>query len=374
FQYAPPANISKSDLAPFVYSSLKSIRLTFINGHFSPDHSDLTNLPKGVSVKNLAEVSNHEVVHNYLGKLAKPKTLAFTALNTAFIDDGAFIHIDRNTVLERPIHLLFYTTEANTPITSHPRSLIVAEKNSQVSLVETFAGSGTYLTNAVTEIVAKDNANINHVRIELESDNGLHVANLQADLNRSSTFTSHVFSIGGAFVRNDISAHLRGEGSEATVNGFYMLEESQHIDNYTLLEHVAPHCPSHELYKGILSGSSRAVFRGKIHVHQEAQNTDAYQQNENILLSDNARINTKPQLEIYADEVKCSHGATVGQLDENALFYLQARGIPKPEARRILLRAFADDVVGRVKLEPVRTHLKNLIDAKLERIYKKETA
>jgi Fe-S cluster assembly protein SufD len=230
------------------------------------------------------------------------------------------------------------------------------------------------LTNTVTEIVAKDNAHVDHVRLELESDNGLHVANLQAALGKSSTFISQAFTLGGLFVRNDISAHLRGEGCEATINGLCVLEGTQHVDNYTLLEHAEPHCPSHELYKGILGGSSRSVFRGKIHVHQKAQHTDAYQRNENILLSDNARINTKPQLEIYADEVKCSHGATVGQLDENALFYLRARGIPEPESRRILLRAFADDVVDRVKLEPVRAHLNDLIDAKLERIYKKETA
>lgn len=374
FQYAAPAIITESDLAPFVYSDHKFIRLTFINGHFSPDHSDLSDLPEGVSIKNLADASNHEIVQNHLGKLAATKDLAFTALNTAFIGDGAFIHVARNVVLDTPIHLLFLMTEADTPITSHPRSLIVVEESSQISLVETFAGSGTYLTNTVTEIVAKDNANIDHVRIELESDNGIHVANLQAALGRSSTLTSHSFILGGAFVRNDISAHLQGEGSEATVNGFYLLEESQHVDNYTLLEHIAPHCPSHELYKGILGGSSRAVFRGKIHVHQEAQHTDAYQQNENILLSDNARINTKPQLEIYADEVKCSHGATVGQLDENALFYLQTRGIKKAEAKRILLRAFADEVIDRVKLKPVRAHLSDLIDTKLERIYKKETA
>ena len=190
------------------------------------------------------------------------------------------------------------------------------------------------MTNAVTEIIARDNTSVNCIRLELQGTaKGLHVANFQAQLGRSSRVTFHDFTFGGAFVRNDVSAYLRGEGSEATVNGFYALEGSQQVDNYTLLEHAEPHCPSHELYKGILGGSSRAIFRGKIHVHQKAQHTDAYQQNENILLSDSARVNTKPQLEIYADEVKCSHGATIGQLDENALFYLQARGIPKAEAK-----------------------------------------
>jgi Fe-S cluster assembly protein SufD len=251
----------------------------------------------------------------------------------------------------------------------------VAESNSQVSLIETYAGlHGTYFTNAVTEIVAADNAHVDHYKLEQETLDGIHVSNLQTVIGKNASITSHAFSLGGAFIRNDISARLQGDGCEATLNGLYVLEGTQHIDNYTLLEHTEPHCPSHELYKGILGGSSRSIFRGKIHVHPKAQKTDAYQQNQNILLSDNARVNTKPQLEIYADDVKCSHGATIGQLNKDALFYMQARGISKDQARRLLLKAFADDIVNRVKIESLRIHLDILIQNKLEHIHQAESA
>ena len=374
FEPAAPVPLADAELDPFIYPDLQAIRLVFVNGHYAPERA--SDIPEGITIANLADVYDHPLVKAHLGKLAQTADLAFTALNTAFMRDGVFIHVQPNVTIEAPVHILFITTGSEIPTISHPRNLIIADENSQLSLVETYAGIGpeTYLTNAVTEIIARDNASVNCIRLELQGTAGLHVANFQAQLGRSSRMTFHDFTLGGAFVRNDVSAYLRGEGSEATVNGFYALEGSQQVDNYTLLEHAEPHCPSHELYKGILGGSSRAIFRGKIHVHQKAQHTDAYQQNENILLSDNARVNTKPQLEIYADEVKCSHGATIGQLDENALFYLQARGIPKAEAKRILLRAFADDIIGRVTLVPVRSHLSDLIDTRLEHIDAKDRA
>ena len=372
FQPGALVSPSDADMAPFIYSDMRAIRIVFVNGHYAP--SPGTELPEGIAIATLAEAHDHALVKARLGTLAKSASLPFTALNTAFMRDGAFIHIAPNVAVETPIHLLFLTTASDATTLSHPRALIIAEENSQLSLVETHAGidAGVYFANAVTEIIACDNAVVDHIRLGLQGEDALHVANYQAELGRNSRLTLHDFTLGGAFVRHDISAYLRGEGGEATVNGCYVLHGSQHVDNYTLLEHAEPHCPSHELYKGILGGSARAIFRGKIHVHQKAQHTDAYQQNENILLSDNARVNAKPQLEIYADEVKCSHGATIGQLDENALFYLQARGIPKAEARRILLRAFADDVVGRVALEPVRDHLSAAIDARLAHIHAEE--
>lgn len=368
FQPGVPVPLSDAELAPFLYADMPAIRIVFVNGHYAPGAA--SELPEGVTIANLADADDHALVNVRLGTLAKSAALPFTALNTAFMRDGAFIHIARHVAVETPIHLLFLATAADAPALSHPRALIIAEENSQVSLVETHAGidAGVYFANAVTEIAVRDNARVDHIRLGLQGEDALHVANYQAELGRSSRLTLHDFTLGGAFVRHDISAYLRGEGGEATVNGCYVLHGSQHVDNYTLLEHAEPHCPSHELYKGILAGSARAIFRGKIHVRQKAQHTDAYQQNENILLSDDARVNAKPQLEIYADEVKCSHGATIGQLDENALFYLQARGIPKAEARRILLRAFADEIVGRVALDPVRAHLRAVIDARLAHI------
>lgn len=374
FQPAPayvPGSIPKSHLDAFRLPG--AYHLVFVNGYVATDLSDIANLPKGIQITTLSDAlaSDPDIVLKHLSQHADGT--AFAALNTAFIRDGAFVRIPKNTVAEKPIHLLFVSTAQDIPTASHPRALIVAEPGSQATLIETYAGlDGAYLTNAVTEIVAGDNTVIDHYKLELESPNGLHLSHARTVQGRSANTTSHAFSLGGAFVRNDISAHLQGEGGEATINGLYVLENNQILDNYTLLEHAEPHCPSHELYKGILGGQARSVFRGKIHVHQKAQKTDAYQQNQNILLSDDARVNTKPQLEIYADDVKCSHGATIGQLDDTALFYLQARGIGKNEARHMLLKAFADDIVERVKPEALRTRINDLVNTKLERMFQAE--
>ena len=369
-------DVSIETLSPYVLSD--TIQLVFINGHFAKDLSDIGDLPSGVRVESLAltlaqtpNAITDQLSHN-VGSEPNP----FTTLNTAFMHDGAFVHIANNTICDRPIHLLFFS-QSETPSASHPRNLIIAEDNTQLTLIETYAGTKeqTYLTNSVTEFIAGNNAQVDHYKLELETLQSFHIANQHAQLGRSTNVTSHAFSIGGAFVRNDVSAYLGGEGCEATVNGLYLLEGKQHIDNYTLLEHAEPHCPSHELYKGILGDTSRAIFRGKIHVHQKAQRTDAYQQNENILLSDDARVNTKPQLEIYADDVKCSHGAIVGQLNDDALFYLQARGISKTESRNMLLKAFADDIADRVKVDTLRQHIETIIQQKFDRLYHaKETA
>ena len=374
FQLAPtyvPGDVSAEMLAPFVLAD--TIQLVFVNGYFAKDLSHISGLPEGVRAESLADVliNNFDEVSQHLSHKVGAEQLTFTALNTAFLQDGAYIHIAKNTVCERPIHLLSFSKTQNEPTVAHSRNLVVTEDNSQLTLIETYAGRNdqSYLTNCVTEFIAGDNAQIDHYKLELETLQGIHISNQHATLGRSTKITSHAFSIGGAFVRNDVSAHLAGEGCEATVNGLYLLEGRQHIDNYTLLEHAEPHCPSHELYKGILGDASRAIFRGKIHVHQKAQHTDAYQKNENILLSDNARVNTKPQLEIYADEVKCSHGAIVGQLDEAALFYLQARGISKAAAQHMLLQAFADDIVDRVKIDGLRQHLEPIIREKFDRLY-----
>ena len=364
-------SLSADVLAP--YTLTNTIQLVFVNGYFAKDLSNTSELPEGVIAESLATAlsKNPEALSQQISHVVGSEQQTFTTLNTAFLQDGAYIHIAKNTVSERPIHILFYTQPSETPAVSHARNIVIAEDNAQLTLIETYAGETekTYVTNSVTELIAGDNAQIDHYKLELETLQGVHIANQHAKLGRSTNVTSHAFSIGGAFVRNTVSAHLAGEGCEATINGLYLLEGDQLIDNYTLLEHAEPHCPSHELYKGILGDTSRAVFRGKIHVHQKAQKTDAFQQNENILLSDNARINTKPQLEIYADDVKCSHGATIGQLNEDALFYLQTRGISKTDAKNMLLKAFADDIVDRVKVESLRDHLNKLIEAKFDRLF-----
>jgi len=374
FSLAKPyatGDISSETLAP--YTLPNTIQLVFINGHWAKDLSQISKLPKGIRVESLSEALKNDPkgVSDQLSHMVGSEQRVFATLNTAFIQDGAYIHLAKNTVCEHPIHLIFFSQATQTPTVAHTRNLIVTEDNAQLQLIETYAGTGeqTYLTNSVTEFVAGNNTQIDHYKIEVETLQGIHIANQHATLGRSANVTSHAFSLGGAFVRNDVSAHLGGEGCEATVNGLYLLEGNQLVDNYTLLEHAEPHCPSHELYKGILGDTSRAIFRGKILVHQKAQKTDAYQQNENILMSDNARVNTKPQLEIYADDVKCSHGATIGQLNKDALFYLQARGISQTEAQNILLKAFADDIVDRVKIDTLRKHLDTIIQQKFERLY-----
>jgi Fe-S cluster assembly protein SufD len=232
------------------------------------------------------------------------------------------------------------------------------EANSQVTVVEKFFGlPAPYFTNAVTEIVLGENANLDHCKIQQEGDAASHLAATQVRQHRSSRFSSHFVSLGGNLVRNEIGVFLDGEGCETTLNGLYMASETQHVDNRTTIDHAKPHCVSHELYKGILDGKAHGVFNGKIYVHQDAQKTDAKQTNQTLLLSDDAVINTKPQLEIFADDVKCTHGATVGQLDDNAIFYLRSRGIDAEAARSLLTFAFANDIIGRIKVESIRAEL-----------------
>lgn len=355
--------VDDARLAPFKFG-LDGPTLVFVNGHYVSALSSPIDVD-GITVS----AAPNEAVEAHLTRIATVDAHALTALNTAFLLEVAYVHIARNVVSPDPIHILHYTVAGGEPHLAVPRALIIVDDGAKASVVQTFAGEGegAYLNNAVTEIRVGENASLDHVKTTLEGPDGRHTDTLKISQGRSSRFISHTVSVDGAFTRNDISSVLAGEGCESTVNGFYILDGDQHCDNYTLLEHQQPHCPSHELFKGILQDRSRAVFRGKIHVHRAAQKTDAYQQNQNILLSDDARVNTKPQLEIYADDVKCSHGATIGQLDEDALFYLRARGISRPTAYRILLRAFAHDVLGQITIESLRDGLTERVLAKIDR-------
>lgn len=362
-----------AQLLDTVRAGLDAWTLVFVDGHYREDLSDISDPADGLTVAPIAQrLAAGDDLTRHLAQVAPFETHAFTALNTAFLTDGAYVHAAEGIEIDRPVHIVYLSTPSNKPTVSYPRSLLVAEDRSRLTVVETFAGSGgDYLTNHVAEIVVGDEAHLDHYKVNLESDDAKHVANQQSRQGRASTFRSHAISIGGRFVRNDVSAALDGERCEATVNGLYVLNDSQHCDNYTLLEHRQPGCPSHELYKGILDDEARAVFRGKIHVHQVAQKTDAYQQNSNVLLSDDARVNTKPQLEIYADDVKCSHGATIGQIDDDALFYLQARGISRQAAHRMLLEAFANDILSRIEIDGLQERLKTRV---LDKIARKETS
>jgi len=293
----------------------------------------------------------------HLAKYASFHQNPFVALNTAFLNRVAVFRIPAGTVLEEPIEI---TYEATPETAVHPRTLILIGANAQCSIVETYKGEGRYFTNAVTEIVAGEGAVVDHYKIQRESPEAFHVATLQAQVGRSANFSSHSISLGGALVRNDIGAVL-SEGTEATLNGLYIVNGTQHIDNHTVIDHAKPHGASHELYKGILDGQAHAVFNGRIIVRKDAQKTDSKQTNKNLVLSDEAVIDTKPELQILADDVRCTHGATIGQLDAESLFYLRSRGIGKEEARSLLTWAFAQDIVDRIKVQSLKDSLEGIL-------------
>ena len=357
--------LTSNHLKRFTLGELDCIRLVFVNGRFSGELSSLRPMSSGTKVSSLAAAldSHRDLLELNLTRNAGYQNHAFVTLNTAFLEDGAFVHVPAGKVVEQPIHLLFVATAPEGATVSHPRNLIVVGENSQVAIVESYVGleEGVYFTNAVTQIVAGRNAVIDHYKLQQESMEAFHIATLAVHQDRGSNFTSHSISLGGARVRNDVNAGLDGEGAECTLNGLYMAAGQQLIDNHTRIDHAKPHCASHELYKGILDGNAKGVFTGKIYVHPDAQKTDAKQTNKTLLLSPNATINTKPQLEIFADDVKCTHGATIGRLDEDAIFYLQSRGIGRKDARSLLTYAFANDIVSRIKIPPIRAYLEETL-------------
>jgi Fe-S cluster assembly protein SufD len=367
FRPAPNAEahgLSLADL-PEEAGPREKNRLVFVNGHLARDLSSLTTVPTGVTLTGLAEALavSPDAIEAHLGRHARFEDHPFVALNTAFFADGAFLHVPAGKVVEEPIHLVFLSTAPEEATVSHPRNLIVAERGSQLTLVERHVGlaEANYFTNGVTEVVVGDGAHLDHYKVQQEGPAAYHVAVTQVYQGRDSRFSTHFVGFGGSLVRNEVRVLLDAEGSEATVNGLYLASGTQHMDNHTVLDHAMPRCASHELYKGILSDRAHGVFNGKIYVRQDAQKTDAKQTNQTLLLSDDATINTKPQLEIYADDVKCTHGATVGQLDADALFYLRSRGIGIEQARGLLLFAFANDVIQRIRIDSLRESLERTL-------------
>ena len=346
-------------------------RLVFYNGHYRPK---LSSPPKGITVGSLARMLGGQpsLVEPHLARYADYQNNTFVALNTAEFQDGAFVQIAPGAIIEEPIQLVFESSANGHPTVSHPRNLIVAGPNSQATIVETYTSAPSaagdhaslYFTNPVTELVAGDNAVIDHYKLQTESEQAFHVATLQVQLGRDTNFRSHSISFGGGLVRNDVNAVL-SEGAECTLNGLYLVHGRQHIDNHTAIDHAKPYAASHELYKGILDGRSTAVFNGKILVRKDAQKTDAKQTNKNLVLSEDAVINTKPELQIHADDVRCTHGATIGQLDAEGIFYLQSRGIGLVDARNLLILAFARDIVDRIKVEPLKAQLEQMLLEKL---------
>jgi Fe-S cluster assembly protein SufD len=352
------------DLEKFGTSAF-ACQLVFVNGRFAPELSRIPAMPAGVKVGSLAEeiAVNPRAIEPHLGHYLNFRRDAFCALNTAFIEDGAYVYVPPNVIVEQPVYLLFVTAPALKPAMDHPRNLIISEQESQLTVVEDYVslGDGTTFSNAATELVAGENAAVSHYMIVREAGRTCNFSTLRIQQDRNANVATHSLLLNGELVRNNVHPVLAGEGSQCLINGLFMANGRQHMDNYMLVEHASPHCDSRQFYNGILNGQSHGVFHGRIIVHKDAQKTDAKQTNRNLLLSDQAQIDTKPQLEIYADDVKCTHGATIGQVDENALFYLRSRGLDEVAARHALLLAFANECLDRMHSQPVRDHLERLV-------------
>jgi len=369
FSAAPHAAVDGQWVRAYSMAGASAAELVFVDGRYSPPLSSAAGLPRGAEAGSLAGVLDADgaLVGPHLAHSAKGPV--FAALNTSLFEDGAFVQLSAGTVVEAPICLLFIATLPSRPAMVHPRVLVVAGPGSQARVVERYVSvrPGAGMTNAFTQFLVAERAVVDHYRLQDESLHAFHIGGVETRLERGGVFASHSFTIGGALVRNDVTATLCGEGGECTLNGLYLAGGGQLVDNHTLIDHTTPRCNSHEVYRGILDGAARAVFNGKIIVRQDAQKTDARQTNRALLLSDAAQIDTKPQLEIFADDVKCTHGATVGQLDEEALFYLRARGIGRHEARGMLIRSFAGEIVDRVKVAALRARIEEMLGAWLAR-------
>lgn len=363
------AGLTLRDIGRFALDGV--IRLTFVDGFFSPELSDIRSLSNGIVTTGLASALKKDAqsVQQLLNKYLKLDENAFMALNTAFIQDGAFVSIPNDTVVDLPIQLLYISTNQKSALFSHPRNLILVGENAHLSLIETYGNisENICMTSVVTEMELGIGAIVEHNKLQIENSNSFHVGTTFIHQDKGSKYTSNSIVIGGSIVRNNHIIQLDAEGIECTLNGLSLATDTQLIDNHTVIDHAKPHCESHELFKSILDGKSRGVFNGKIYVRKDAQKTDAKQTNKTLLLSDDATINTKPQLEIFADDVKCTHGATVGQLDEEQVFYLRSRGIDEKAARDILIFAFASDIINRIGTEQLRKMLEKIVQMRLNR-------
>lgn len=353
--------VSAHDLQHLVIGEPEWHRLVFVNGRFEPSLSAFAGLPADVQVSTLAEALKEtpELLAEHLGKLADWRTQSFTALNTAFLQDGVVIHVPRGVVVEAPLHII-HVADANAAGTAlHPRLLVVAEALARLTIIETYTGAArvSYFTNAVAEIEIGNGAHVDHFKVQQESTEAFHVGTTQVRQGRDSVYHSFSYAAGAALSRTNVYTKLAGEAAEVRLNGLYVLDGTQHADHQTFVEHLSPACASRELYKGILDGSAHGVFNGKVYVDPIAQKTDGKQTNHALLLSEQARVDTKPQLEIFADDVKCTHGATVGRLDQASLFYMKSRGIGAEHARALLTYAFAAEVLETLEIDTLREGL-----------------
>ncbi|HEY6803583.1 MAG TPA: Fe-S cluster assembly protein SufD [Pyrinomonadaceae bacterium] len=366
------SKLSSADIADFIYPETKESRIVLVNGVFRADLSATEKL-SGIVVLDLfeaiADARYNKIVRHYLARNANYHDKGLTALNTAFLQSGVFVFIPKNYTLETPLQLTL-VADASTKSANFPRILIVAEENSSAKIIEDYVsvGNESYFTNAVVEVVVKDGARLEHSRLQHESAKAFHAATTSTELGRGSSYNSTAINLGGKLARHDVSVVMNEEGAECWVDGLYVVGHDQHSDTHSVIDHQQPHCNSHQLYKGILDGNGRAVFNGKVFVREGAMKTDAMQTNKNLLLSPQARVDTKPQLEIYADDVKCAHGAAVGQLDQDQLFYLRARGINPELGKSLLTYGFAEEVIEKIGIESIRTKID---EAVLQRLHTK---
>ncbi len=367
------ASAKDDGLASFIYEEARQSRLVFVNGMLREELSSLAALPDGVVAMVLREAvctSQYEgIVREHLEHHAEKN--GFAALNTALFASGLFLKIPRGISIDAPIHLLFIGEGLDeiAPPAAFPRVLIVAEENSAATIIESYVSPNersVYLTNAIVDLSLEDGARLQHCKIQRESMGAFHVATTRAELGANSSYHTTTINFGAAISRHDIDVQMDHEGAECAVDGLYMVDGSQHTDTHSVIDHRQPHCTSHQLYKGILDGKSRAVFNGKVFVRHGAQQTDARQTNKNLLLSTDARVDTKPQLEIFADDVKCTHGAAVGQIDEEELFYLESRGINPTLARNMLTYGFAEEVIEKIGVESIRRELDEAVLNRLQ--------
>ena len=343
--------------------------LVFVNGRYSGALSSIAGLPAGVRVGSLAEAMRAEgdLVRRHLGTAVGADSRPFAALNTAFLLDGGFVHVPAGVQMEEPVQFLYLTVPGEAPIVSHPRSLVVVDRLARCVIVETYAayGEGAYFTNAVTELVVGDGGRLDYYRIQRENEKAYHVATTASVQGRDTVVNVHPITLGGALARHDISVVLNGENGYSLLNGLYILGGRQHADLHTTIDHAQPHCESHEYFNGVLDDRSHGVFNGRIIVRPGAQRTDSKQTNNNLVLSEEARADSQPQLEIYADDVKCTHGATLGPIDEKAMFYLKSRGISPAEARSLLTYGFGAEIIDRMEIAPLQAQLDRLVRHRL---------
>jgi len=364
FSLNVPPSVSQADLEDFLYKDLDAHVLVFVNGHYSKEFSKVS-AQDGLTVKPFAE-ADPAILEKYFSKGFSTND-AFTYLNTAFAQSGSFIKVAKGKVIDKPIVLHFISDARTLNVFSQPRNIFFAEENSQVKIIESYhtLGNNSSFQNIVTEIILQRDAQVEYYKIQNESSNAYHVGTTQVHQDGKSNFSATTISLSGSIIRNNLNIVLNSEYSEATMYGLSLINGNQHVDNHTIVDHAKPNCYSNELYKAILDDKSSGVFNGKIFVKQDAQKTNAFQSNKNILLSKDASMNTKPQLEIFADDVKCSHGATIGQLDEEPLFYLRSRGISEAKAKALLVMAFAQDIIDHIKIEPLKEALLKVISKRL---------